>query len=94
VELSVERALDMLHKAPEPLMGFIPGKVVGAQVLEAMVGRANYYGVSIRSLENVQSGDVNPFTKKAHSPHYENILQARRQLPVFGQMAQFLRLVR
>jgi hypothetical protein len=34
-------------------MGFIPGKVVGAQVLEAMVGRANYHGVSIRSLENV-----------------------------------------
>ncbi|KAI9059378.1 P-loop containing nucleoside triphosphate hydrolase protein [Trametes sanguinea] len=37
-------------------------------------------------------GDVNPFTKRPHSPHYKKILEARKKLPVFAQMEDFLKM--
>ncbi|KAH9895779.1 pre-mRNA-splicing factor ATP-dependent RNA helicase PRP43 [Cubamyces lactineus] len=37
-------------------------------------------------------GDVNPFTKKPHSAQYKKILEARKKLPVFGQMEEFLKM--
>ncbi|KAI0325144.1 P-loop containing nucleoside triphosphate hydrolase protein [Cubamyces sp. BRFM 1775] len=37
-------------------------------------------------------GDVNPFTKKPHSAQYKKILEARKKLPVFGQMDEFLKM--
>ncbi|KAI0367924.1 pre-mRNA-splicing factor ATP-dependent RNA helicase PRP43 [Pilatotrama ljubarskyi] len=35
-------------------------------------------------------GDINPFTKKRHSPAYKRLLSSRKQLPVFSQMNGFL----
>ena len=37
---------------------------------------------------------MNPFTRQPHSPQYKKILEGRKKLPVFGQMAEFLRMVR
>ncbi|KAL0567041.1 DEAH-box ATP-dependent RNA helicase prp43, partial [Marasmius crinis-equi] len=34
--------------------------------------------------------DTNPFTKKPHTAQYKKILEARKKLPVFGQMDEFL----
>jgi pre-mRNA-splicing factor ATP-dependent RNA helicase DHX15/PRP43 len=33
---------------------------------------------------------VNPFTKKPHTAQYRKILEARKKLPVFAQMDEFL----
>ena len=46
-----------------------------------------------RELTYYQEGDVNPFTKKPHSAQYKKILQARKKLPVFTQMDEFLKMV-
>ncbi|EIN04072.1 P-loop containing nucleoside triphosphate hydrolase protein [Punctularia strigosozonata HHB-11173 SS5] len=35
-------------------------------------------------------GDINPFTKQPHTPQYKKILEARKKLPVFGQMDEFM----
>jgi pre-mRNA-splicing factor ATP-dependent RNA helicase DHX15/PRP43 len=37
---------------------------------------------------------VNPFTHQAHTPQYKKILEARKKLPVFAQMDEFLDVVR
>ncbi|KAH9939678.1 P-loop containing nucleoside triphosphate hydrolase protein [Epithele typhae] len=34
----------------------------------------------------------NPFTKRPHSTQYKKILEARKKLPVFGQMDEFLKM--
>ncbi|ESK89603.1 atp-dependent rna helicase prp43 [Moniliophthora roreri MCA 2997] len=34
--------------------------------------------------------DINPFTKQPHTPQYKKILEARKKLPVYGQMDEFL----
>ncbi|TFK79631.1 P-loop containing nucleoside triphosphate hydrolase protein [Polyporus arcularius HHB13444] len=36
--------------------------------------------------------DINPFNKRPHSPQYKKILEARKKLPVFGQMDEFLKM--
>ncbi len=41
-----------------------------------------------------QESDVNPFTRQPHSPQYKKILEGRKKLPVFGQMNEFLKMVR
>ncbi|CAA7263822.1 unnamed protein product [Cyclocybe aegerita] len=60
--------------AKDPLYGFLPRRVKGEQVKNAM------------------DGDVNPFTKQPHSAQYKKILAARRKLPVFTQMDEFLKI--
>lgn len=37
---------------------------------------------------------MNPFTRQPHSPQYKKILEGRKKLPVFGQMDEFLKMVR
>lgn len=34
-------------------------------------------------------GDVNPFTKRPHTPQYKKILALRKKLPVYAQMEEF-----
>ncbi|KAI0696986.1 P-loop containing nucleoside triphosphate hydrolase protein [Cerioporus squamosus] len=36
--------------------------------------------------------DINPFNKKPQSAQYKKILEARKKLPVFGQMHEFLKM--
>lgn len=36
---------------------------------------------------------MNPFTKLPHSGQYKKILEARKKLPVFAQMTEFLKIV-
>ncbi|KAI0366453.1 P-loop containing nucleoside triphosphate hydrolase protein [Pilatotrama ljubarskyi] len=48
--------------------------------------------VSSEQVLKAMEGDVNPFTKRPHSPQYKKILEARRKLPVFSQMDQFLKM--
>lgn len=42
----------------------------------------------------LQDHDLNPFTKSPHTPQYKKILEARKKLPVFAQMDEFLEMVR
>ncbi|PPQ81540.1 hypothetical protein CVT25_013425, partial [Psilocybe cyanescens] len=65
----------------EPLYGFLPRKVNGAQVRKAMA--LIFLG---------QDGDVNPFTKQPLSGQYKKILETRKKLPVFAQMDEFLKI--
>ncbi|KIY68260.1 P-loop containing nucleoside triphosphate hydrolase protein [Cylindrobasidium torrendii FP15055 ss-10] len=58
--------------ANEPLYGFIPRRVTGAQVRSAL------------------EHDLNPFTKQQHFAQYKRILEARKKLPVYSQMDEFL----
>ena len=41
----------------------------------------------------MQESEINPFTKKPHTPQYKKILESRKKLPVFGQMHEFLQMV-
>jgi pre-mRNA-splicing factor ATP-dependent RNA helicase DHX15/PRP43 len=38
--------------------------------------------------------NLNPFTKVPHTAQYKKILEARKKLPVFAQMDEFLEVVR
>lgn len=75
----------------EPLYGFVPRLVKGEQVRKAMVSLVSVSIVSGSHKE--QDGDVNPFTKQPHSGQYKKILEARKKLPVFAQMDEFLKIV-
>lgn len=44
-------------------------------------------------LTSVQEGNENPFTRLPHSTQYFKILEARKKLPVFAQMAEFYEMV-
>ncbi|KAF8193767.1 P-loop containing nucleoside triphosphate hydrolase protein [Pholiota molesta] len=43
-------------------------------------------------VRKAMDGDVNPFTKQPHSGQYKKILDARKKLPVFAQMDEFLKI--
>ncbi|KAI9059382.1 hypothetical protein FKP32DRAFT_1140535 [Trametes sanguinea] len=47
--------------------------------------------VTTAQVLKAMQGDVNPFTKRPHSPQYKKILEARKKLPVFAQMEGFLK---
>ncbi|KAK7027339.1 DEAH-box ATP-dependent RNA helicase prp43 [Paramarasmius palmivorus] len=47
----------------------------------------NVTGEQVRKALN---HDINPFTKQPHTPQYKKILEARKKLPVFTQMDEFL----
>lgn len=44
-------------------------------------------------VRKAMDGDINPFTKQPHSSQYKKILEARKKLPVFTQMDEFLKIV-
>ena len=46
-----------------------------------------------KKLTKPQDGDVNPFNKKPHSAQQKKILEARKKLPVYAQMAEFYEMV-
>ncbi|KAJ8487082.1 hypothetical protein ONZ51_g4424 [Trametes cubensis] len=48
--------------------------------------------VTSEQVLKAMEGDVNPFTKRPHSAQYKKILEARKKLPVFGQMDDFLKI--
>ncbi|KDQ52579.1 hypothetical protein JAAARDRAFT_81071, partial [Jaapia argillacea MUCL 33604] len=48
--------------------------------------------VDSNQVENVISGDANPFTRQPHSDKYRRILEGRRRLPVYAQMDEFYQL--
>ena len=49
---------------------------------------------SVFSSESLsQEGDINPFTKQPHTKQYHTILEARKKLPVYAQMDDFLKIV-
>ncbi|CDO68562.1 hypothetical protein BN946_scf184998.g59 [Trametes cinnabarina] len=48
--------------------------------------------VTAAQVLKAMEGDVNPFTKRPHSPAYKKILDARKKLPVFAQMDDFLKM--
>ena len=49
--------------------------------------------VKAPQVEKALEGDVNPFTKAPHSSSYKKILEARKKLPVYAQMAEFFTMV-
>lgn len=80
--------------AAEPLYGFLPRNVKGDQVRKALVCQFIFGGNSSFSDSSLQAHDLNPFTKVPHTPQYKKILEARKKLPVFAQMDEFLDMVR
>ncbi|KAL7278102.1 hypothetical protein ACG7TL_008072 [Trametes sanguinea] len=48
--------------------------------------------VTAAQVLKAMEGDVNPFTKRPHSAQYKKILEARKKLPVFAQMEDFLKM--
>ncbi|EMD36146.1 DNA/RNA helicase [Gelatoporia subvermispora B] len=48
--------------------------------------------VYAKQVREAMDGDVNPFTQQPLSESYKKILQARKKLPVFAQMEEFLKM--
>ncbi|KAF5345483.1 hypothetical protein D9756_010451 [Leucocoprinus leucothites] len=48
------------------------------------------YGFMPRNVTGAADHDLNPFTKAPHTAQYRKILEARKKLPVFAQMDDFL----
>jgi len=69
----------------------MPRNVTAKQVLGAIVRSAFLFCFMFLTL--LQEGDENPFTRLPHSPQYTKILEARKKLPVFAQMADFYEMV-
>lgn len=76
----------------EPLYGWVPRMVKGESVRKALV-RSLHISPLFCVLSSLQEGDINPFTKDPHSKQYKTILEARKKLPVFAQMDEFLKIV-
>ena len=74
-----------------PLFGFMPRKVTGKQVQGAIVYSS--FPLCFVFLTPLQNGTENPFTRLPHSTQYFKILEARKKLPVFAQMAEFYEMV-
>ncbi|KAF8531859.1 hypothetical protein JB92DRAFT_1945675 [Gautieria morchelliformis] len=45
--------------------------------------------VTATQVQKALEGDVNPFTNNPHSSQYKKILETRKRLPVYVQMAEF-----
>jgi pre-mRNA-splicing factor ATP-dependent RNA helicase DHX15/PRP43 len=76
----------------EPLFGWVPRRVKGDDVRKVLVNHLmNCCDICFSIF--FQEGDINPFTKQTHSPQYKKILEARKKLPVYAQMDEFLKIV-
>ena len=49
--------------------------------------------VGAKQVTKAMEGEVNPFTKKPHTPQYKKILESRKRLPMFAQMPMFYDMV-
>ena len=84
-------------KDNEPLFGFVPRMVTAKQVSAALVSNQPLgkhlidISVAYRKLFILwpQDGKTNPFNKKPYSAQHKMMLEARRKLPVYAQMAEF-----
>jgi hypothetical protein len=74
-----------------PLFDFLPRKVTAEQVQGAIV--RSTFSLRFVFLTSLQEGKENPFTRLPHSAQYLKILEARKKLPVFAQMAGFYEMV-
>jgi pre-mRNA-splicing factor ATP-dependent RNA helicase DHX15/PRP43 len=81
----------MTSPTKHPLFGFMPRNVTGKQVQGAIVRSAFF--LCFVFLMSSQGGNENPFTRLPHSTQYFKILEARKKLPVFTQMAEFYEMV-
>ena len=54
---------------------------------------AKTHETRLKKLTKLQDGDVNPFNKQPHTPQYRKILEVRKKLPVYVQMAEFYEMV-
>ncbi|TFK85106.1 P-loop containing nucleoside triphosphate hydrolase protein [Polyporus arcularius HHB13444] len=66
-------------------------------VLKSLGTKDPLYGFLPRRVTGKQvlaamQNNINPFNKRPHSPQYKKILEARKKLPVFGQMDEFLKM--
>jgi pre-mRNA-splicing factor ATP-dependent RNA helicase DHX15/PRP43 len=82
----------MASPAKHPLFGFMPRNVTAKQVQPVIV-RVFCAPLHVAFLTPLQEGNENPFTRLPHSPQYYKILEARKKLPVFAQMAEFYKIV-
>ncbi|KIM37497.1 hypothetical protein M413DRAFT_448548 [Hebeloma cylindrosporum] len=80
-----------------PYLAHLPPSQRGAGS-QAQVGQKEpLYGwiprmVKAADVRKALDGDVNPFTKQPHSGQYKKILEARKKLPVFAQMDEFMKI--
>lgn len=81
----------MTSGTKHPLFGFLPRNVKAKQVQGAIVRSA--FPLQFVFLTSLQDGNENPFTRLTHSTQYFKILEARKKLPVFAQMAEFYEMV-
>jgi pre-mRNA-splicing factor ATP-dependent RNA helicase DHX15/PRP43 len=77
----------------EPLYGFLPRRVVGKQVRQALVGLCKSLPCLIISKFFPKEHELNPFTKELHTAQYRKLLDSRKKLPVFAQMDEFYKMV-
>ncbi|TBU56178.1 P-loop containing nucleoside triphosphate hydrolase protein [Dichomitus squalens] len=61
---------------------------IGRNPLHGILPRKATAEQVIRAMES----DVNPFNKQPHKPQYKRLLERRKELPVFGQMSEFLKM--
>ncbi|KAJ2918940.1 hypothetical protein MD484_g1498, partial [Candolleomyces efflorescens] len=71
------------------------GKPLSAAELEIIRTKEPLYGLMSRKVPGSRvrlalESDLNPFTKKPHTAQYRKILEARKKLPVYAQMDEFL----
>ena len=81
----------MASSTRHPLFGFMPRRVTAKEVQGAVVRSA--FSLCFVFLTSSQEGNENPFTRLPHSTQYFKILEARKKLPVYAQMAEFYEMV-
>ncbi|KAI6021018.1 hypothetical protein EDC04DRAFT_392333 [Pisolithus marmoratus] len=74
-----------------------PFRATGGNGIVTPAAKEPLYGFIPRKVTGDQvrkalEHEINPFTKAYHTPQYQKILQARRKLPVYSQMDQFLKM--
>jgi pre-mRNA-splicing factor ATP-dependent RNA helicase DHX15/PRP43 len=64
----------------------------GASETGTALDKMKRHQTTAQQAQDVEDGDVNPFTGKPYSERYMSILKTRRNLPVHAQRAEFLEL--
>lgn len=71
-------------------MGFSPATCQGSECGWLWYVRQTFRDFGYAN--SPQESDVNPFTKKPHTAQYKKILEARKKLPVYNQMDEFMKI--
>ncbi|KAF6752395.1 pre-mRNA-splicing factor ATP-dependent RNA helicase PRP43 [Ephemerocybe angulata] len=80
-----------------PGLGATTSSKLSAKELEIIQTKEPLYGLMSRNVSGDRvrmalESNVNPFTKKPHSAQYRKILEARKKLPVYNQMDEFMKI--